>query len=316
MIMTQTPFQTDIQEKDGVLSGPLRGPKNMLVEQEYENHASIHDDEVAQKMGFQGGAVEGPTHFSQFDPLCFNLWGDEWFRSGCISSHFRNVCYEGEETRAFVKQSAPDYAEVWMEKADGTEVLRGSASIGDKVDSALTVRMQNLREPGTLVILHDVKVGMKSAEDAPAFMDYGTNMGALYPFSLNQKNEKITEPSPWYEEKTGAGSAFGRGVIPFEMVSVLSHMGNRSVPARGPAVGLFADLEINMVNGPLYVGEEYLVDKEIVAISDSRRTESNWTRTTIKDKSGKVIATTLLNSATMKETYAKYAEDLAEIEGK
>ena len=314
--MTQSPFKTEITEADGVLSGPLRSPKNMLVEQEYDNHASIHDDEVAQKMGFQGGTIEGPTHFSQFDPLCFNLWGEEWFRTGCISSHFRNVCYEGEETRAFVKQTAPDFADIWMEKADGTEVLRGSASIGNEAsDSALTTRMKNLREPGTLVILHDVKIGMKGAENVPTLMDYDTHMGALYPFTLNQKNEKITEACPWYTQESGASSPFGRGIIPIEMVSVLSHKGNRNIPARGPAVGLFADLEINMVNGPLYVGEEYFVDKEIVAISDSRRTESNWTLTTIKDKDGKTIATTLLNSATMKETYANYEKELAEIEG-
>lgn len=314
--MSNAPFNSQITEADGVLSGPLRGPRNMLAEQEYDGHTSIHDEETAQKMGFQGGAVEGPTHFSQFDPLGHKLWGDAWFEAGCISAHFRNVCYEGDETRAFVKQTAPDYAEAWMEKADGTEVFRGSLSMGDKVASALTVRMKGLREPGTLVILHDVKVGMKSAEDLKISMDYGQNMGALYPFSLNGKNKKITEPSPWYEEATGDTSPWGKGIIPFEMVSVLSHSGNRSIPARGPAVGLFADLEINMVKGPLLVGEEYTMDKEIVAISDSRRTESNWTRTTIRNKAGEVVATTLLNSATMKESYAKYAEDLAEIEGK
>lgn len=314
--MSNAPFNSEITETDGVLCGPLRGPRNMLQEQEYDGHVSIHDEDMAQKMGFQGGAVEGPTHFSQFDPVGHKLWGDQWFAEGCISAHFRNVCYDGDETRAFAKMTAPDYAEAWMEKADGTEVFRGSLSIGDKVDSALTTRMNGLREPGTLVILHDVKVGMKSAEDLPISMDYGQNMGALYPFSLNEKNEKITEPSPWYEEGTGNTSPWNNGIIPFEMVSVLSHGGNRSIPARGPAVGLFADLEINMVKGPLLVGEEYTMDKEIVAISDSRRTESNWTRTTIRNKAGEVVATTLLNSATMKESYAKYAEDLAEIEGK
>ncbi len=314
--MSNAPFNTEITEDDGILSGPLRGPKNMLAEQEYDGHTSIHDEETARTMGFEGGAVEGPTHFSQFDPIGHKLWGDQWFVAGCISAHYRNVCYEGDETRAFVKQTAPDYAEAWMEKADGTEVFRGSLSIGDKVDSALTTRMKGLREPGTLVILHDVKVGMKSAEDLPVSMDFDQNMGALYPFSLNGKNKKITEPSAWYEEATGDTSPWGRGIIPFEMVSVLTHSGNRSIPARGPAVGLFADLEINMIKGPLFVGEKYTVDKEVVAISDSRRTESNWTRTTVKNSAGEVVATTLLNSATMKESYAKYAEDLAEIEGR
>jgi hypothetical protein len=314
--MSNVPFNSELSEDNGTVSGPLRGPKNMLAEQEYDGHTSIHDEETAQKMGFRGGAVEGPTHFSQFDPIGHQLWGDAWFETGCISAHFRNVCYEGDMTRAFARQTSPDFAEAWMETEDGTEVFRGSISIGDKAESALTTRMNGLREPGTLVILHDVKVGMKGAEDLEISMDYDQNMGALYPFSLNGKNKKITEPSPWYEEATGEKSPWGKGIIPFEMVSVLSHSGNRSIPARGPAVGLFADLEINMVKGPLLVGEKYIMEKEIVAISDSRRTESNWTRTTIRDQEGEVIATTLLNSATMKESYAKYAEDLAEIEGK
>lgn len=317
--MTEFPFNTKISEADRVLSGPLRAPQQMLAEQEVNDHASIHDGETARKMGFDGGTIEGPTHFSQFDPLCYNLWGQAWFERGCLSSHFRNVCYEGEETRAFARQTRPDYAEIWMEKADGTEVLRGSASIGiDAPDSALTERMNNLRDPGTFVILHDVEIGMKSAEDLAVTMGFDQNMGAAYPFTLNSKNEKITEPCTWYTESEGGASPWGRGIIPTEMVSVLinSFPGNRSLPVRGPVLGLFADLEINMIKGPLFAGEAYTVDKEIVAMSGSRRTESQWTRTSIKDSSGEVVATVLLNSAIMKESYANYDKELAEIEGR
>ena len=313
--MSDSPFNTEITEQDGVLIGPLRKPLQMLAEQEYDGHASIHDDETAQKMGFEGGTIEGPTHFSQFDPIGFQLWGNRWFEEGCISAHYRNVCYEGDETRAFVKQTSDDFAEAWMERDDGMEVFRGSISVGQETDSALQARMKGLREPGTLVILHDVDVGMKSAEDMSITMDFDQHMGALYPFSLNQKNLKITEPCHWYTSDDGAGSPWGHGIIPFEMVSVMSAGGNRSLPVRGPAVGLFADLEIRMIKGPLLVGEAYRMDKEIVAISDSRRTESHWTLTSIKNSKGEVVATTLLNSATMKETYANYEKELAEIEG-
>ena len=57
--MTSPLFDTAL-----TLTGPLRQPRQMLAEQEYDDHTSIHDDETAQKLGFQGGAIEGPTHFS------------------------------------------------------------------------------------------------------------------------------------------------------------------------------------------------------------------------------------------------------------
>ena len=63
------------------LSGPLRKPRQMLADQEYGGHTSIHDDEMAEKLGFQAGPIEGPTHFSQFDPLLVQIWGQAWFEA-------------------------------------------------------------------------------------------------------------------------------------------------------------------------------------------------------------------------------------------
>src|SRR6185503_13859791 len=43
------------------LSGPLRRPQQMLADQEYAGHTSIHDDAMAEKLGFRAGPIEGPT---------------------------------------------------------------------------------------------------------------------------------------------------------------------------------------------------------------------------------------------------------------
>ena len=104
----------------------------MLATQKYDNHTSIHDDATAQKLGFKGGTIEGPTHFSQFAPLCVALWGPQWLAQGCLSAHYRNACFEGEKVRAFVTKP-PDGATqttIRMQREDGTEILRGTASIG------------------------------------------------------------------------------------------------------------------------------------------------------------------------------------------
>ncbi len=69
-------FTTEIERLDEqALAGPWRYPGNMLTEQSYDDHSSIHDDDTAQKLGFRGGAVEGPTHFSQLAPSGVAIWG-------------------------------------------------------------------------------------------------------------------------------------------------------------------------------------------------------------------------------------------------
>src|SRR5262249_62405488 len=93
-------FDTEISDSNGVLRGPWRAPKQMLHAQTYDSHASIHDDANAQKLGFQGGSIEGPTHFSQFRPLCERIWGKARFESGCLSPHYRNPVFEGRELQA------------------------------------------------------------------------------------------------------------------------------------------------------------------------------------------------------------------------
>jgi len=294
------------------ISGPLRRPHQMLAEQEYSGHTSIHDDAMAEKLGFRAGPIEGPTHFSQFAPLLAHVWGRAWFERGCFSAHYQNMVVEGEEVRAFVALPAPGATrtEAWAQKADGTAVLEASASLGpDHGDTLLDQRLAKLRPPGKLLILADLHLGLKGAEDELVRMDMDQNMGALYPFSLKQKLERITEGSPWYAD--GSSTPWGRAIIPLEMVSVLAEYSSAKAkfPVKGPAVGLFADQEIRMVDGPLFVGETYRIRREIVALSESKRTESYWIKTRIYDQSGHTLkAEMLLNHATLKHSYAGYAD--------
>ena len=100
------------------------------------------------------------------------------------------------------------------------------------------------------------------------------------------------------------------------MVSVLVQSSSREAgfPMKGPAIGLFADLEVRMIDGPLFVGEDYVVRREVVALAQSRRTESCWVRSRIFDASGeRQVAEMLLNSASLKNSYAGYHEALARV---
>ena len=314
-------FATEIVDDGAQLIGPWRQPRQMLASQSYDDHASIHDDATARKLGFKGGAIEGPTHFSQFAPLGERLWGGDWFTSGCISAHFRNVVFEGEEVQARVSKPAAGTreAEIRMVKRDGVEALRGTLSVaGSTQPTALDKRLgEGLPALSDPVILADVKLGMKTARQRVR-MDFDQNMGALYPFSLREKLAVITETSGLYEPEAARAGAFGHAIIPHEMLSVLFQYSAKEdgFPSRGPAVGLFADQEIRLIDGPLFVGEAYEVQREVVALSASRRTESLWVRTSVtKPGSDHVIATMLLNLASLKESYATYAREHAALYG-
>lgn len=316
--MTQAIFETALQEKDGVLSGPFRLPLQMLAEQEYGGHLSIHDDEQAQELGFSGAPIEGPTHFSQFDPLMHHIWGDQWFAAGCISSHFKNVVVEGDEVQAFVEipKEGQKITRIWAVKKTGEPVLEGTASLGpDHPETKLEALMASRPTPDKLVILEHTKIGDKSPEPDTVHMNFDQHLGNSYPFTLANKLDKITENCLWYQADHAAASPWGKPIIPTEMVSPFvgfTPSGLKS--AKGPAIGLFADLEIKMIKGPLFVGQDYVLEREVVGLGESKRTESVWVKTSIKDATtGELLATTLLNSATLKQSYAKYDEEAKRI---
>ena len=312
--MTSPAFDNEISERDHLLFGPWRSPKQMLHAQVFDSHASIHDDATAQKLGFQGGTIEGPTHFSQFAPLCEKIWGKTWFEAGSLSAHYRNPAFEGEEVQANISKppAGQNTCTIGMAKRDGTEVLRGTASVGgDGTETALHQRLRELKPLTDPVILHDVKVGMKTDRQIVK-MDFDDHMGDLYPFSLRDKLKVITEPSPYYSQ---GDNPWGRPIIPFEMLSVLFQFRSREdrFPVRGPAVGLFADQEIRLLRGPLFVCESYSTEREVVALTGSRRTESMWVRTTVFATDDRPVATMLLNLASIKDSYVNYEREYSEL---
>lgn len=293
----------------------FKHPRQMLNSQEYDGHLSIHDDKMAEDLGFSGAPIEGPTHFSQFVPLLHKKFGDAWFERGCISAHYQNMVVDGEEVRAFVEPNESDTTPVRIgaEKRNGTPVLTGTASLGpDYGETELTRRLSRLRPSDQLVILSDLEVGQRGAGNPEnVTMDFDQNMGQMYPFSLNEKLAKITENHPYYAD---AENPWGKPVIPLEMISVLTQYtsGESGFRSKGPAIGLFAGQEFKLIKGPLFVNHPYQLEREIIALSESRRTESCWIRTSLYDaQSRELVAEAILNSATLKDSYANYAQEAA-----
>lgn len=306
-------FSTPIERKpDGTLVGPWRSPRNMLTAQSYDGHKSIHDDDTASSLGFRGGTIEGPTHFSLLAPLGVHIWGQAFLARGCISAHYRAPCFEGEETQAQVRlNGASLIGEVQVLKRDGVEVLRGTLSLGpDHGQTALEQRLTQLEPLQDRRILADIVLGAKTPRRR-VVMEFTQNMGALYPFSLSEKLQSITEVSPAYDPAIALGAPWRRAIIPFEMISVLCQytVADEPIPVRTPVVGLFADQEIRLIDGPLYVGEPYEIERTMIAMSGSRRTESLWMRTAVfREGTDELVATLLLNQAYLKASFPGYPE--------
>jgi hypothetical protein len=302
-----TPFETEI-----ILTGPSRTPAQMLAAQEYAGHSSIHDAETAGGLGLAGAPIEAPTHFSQFDPLAALAWGQAWFERGCISGHFSTMVVEGEEVRASLtvagNGSAP--ARITAAKTDGSTVLSGTASVGpEHGETELDARRSRQGPPRKLFVIDQLDLGMRRAA-GEVTVDHATANGPLYPFSLDEKLARITEPHRWYTADGGRESPWGRAVLPMEMISVLAHKVGVGWPIRSPALGLFLDLEVRLLDGPVFVDQPYAVESEIVGLGESRRTESYWTRTTLTDVDrGTVTAVVLLHSGIFKESYPGYPAD-------
>jgi len=94
------------------------------------------------------------------------------------------------------------------------------------------------------------------------------------------------------------------------MASVLANKSGRGFPVRGPVLGLFLDLEVRMVSGPLFAEHDYALRRRVVGLSQSKRTESYWTETTITDpETDDLVAIVLLHQGVFKESYDGYPKD-------
>jgi hypothetical protein len=299
-------FDTPITRDGAALVGPFRAPRQMLADQHYDGHTSVHDDATADKLGLPGAPIEGPTHFSQFDPLAVELWGSEWFERGCISAHFETMVIEGEEVQATLTPTSSTAARGTAAKRTGEPVLSASLTLGDE-PTELSERLARMlaKDVGELFIVDRLEVGWMSPPSTTSMTYEGSN-GNLYPFSLADKVGLMTESSRWYVP--GEPSPWGRAVVPTEMLSVLAHKGGVHLPVRGPAVGLFIDLEVQR-HAPVFLDETYTVTHEVVGLGQSRRVESYWTRTRLADSAGIAVATVLLHQGVFKASYADYPAD-------
>lgn len=280
---------TDATTQDQI-TGPFRAPHNGFQ----AAPGSIHNDEVASKLGFKGGTVPGSVHMDQFAPMLLALYGEAWFATGNLSLHFAQATVDKEEVQAVVHPGEPR-ARLQMFNRAGQQVCVGTAS-AEACDSGSEVarRMaeQTAADPATLRVYADLRVGDTTA-DIPMKVSresYDTSLG------------RITERLAIYDQQ---------GVLSPAHIIRLAHMSRPFVLAKSkqPYVGLFGALEVRQLAGPVLADRDYVGRTTMRKITESPRTENVWYDVDIADpQTGKDVASVTFMIRAMKASSPLWAE--------
>jgi hypothetical protein len=279
----------------GVWVGPVRRPRNSAANEK----GSIHDDAVAQKLGFRGGTVAASLHMEQFPPLLLHMFGPRWWESGGLSLYFRYATTDLEPAQchavAPMRPPSEDVRiEVWMEHpktgTGGSErIADGTASVGcPDLASALRQRIQMVPDPGELRILSQLSRNAR-CDGVPTRISQK---------ALDERLGVITEPLDEYS----AASPWGKPVLPPSlMVRAMRAVEPALLARTGPVVGLFGAIEVQHVNGPLFAETDYLARGRVLAVSETPKTEFFWYETTLTDPvKGNDVASMLMMLRFMK----------------
>jgi hypothetical protein len=286
-------------EPGETISGPVRSPRNRSA----SAAGSIHDDATATALGFRGGTVAGSIHMDQFPPLLLEAFGPAWLESGTLSLYFRHATTDSEPVQAFVERPRDGASDcqvrAWMTTPDGTLVAEGTASAG-RPAAASALRSRDLRpeDPAGLRILSGL---------AP-----GDSLGDLEQCAASAAQQAIisagamTEPLDWY---TGPSPWGGPVAAPSTVVSLLYRellAGARKT--MGEHVGLFGAIELGFPAGPVLLDRPYRVTGEVVAVSQTPKTEVLWFDSTASDATGQPVAVMRMMLRQLKASSPLYSE--------
>jgi hypothetical protein len=263
-----------------VLAGPERRPRNLAA----GVAGSIHDDATATALGFRGGTVAGSIHMDQFPPLALRAFGTGWFEDGSLSLYFRHATTDGEPVRAFIERPPrQDDVQVraWATTSDDVVVAEGTAGRGHPAEtSALRSRDMRPVDPAQLRILSGFKPGAMLGDVM------------LTPNGERQRHRidrgGMTEALDWY---TGPSPWGGPIAAPSAVVDLLyARLLDDAKASMGAHVGLFGAIEIRFRSGPVLLESSYHITGEVVAVSQTPKTEVLWFDSQAHDANGTLVA--------------------------
>jgi hypothetical protein len=280
-----------VMSDNDVIAGPIRRPRNLAA----DIAGSIHDDKTASALGFRGGTVAGSVHMDQFPPLLIEAFGPRWFETGSLSLYFRNATTDNEPVQAFVERPPAGATDVqvraWATTSNNVIVGEGTASVGNPAaPSALRTRELRPVDPSELRMLSQLKPGDSLGELTL------TATGERMRSSISQG--AMTEPLDWY---TGSSPWGGPVASPSAIVELLfGRLLADTKDRMGPHVGLFGAIEIRFHRGPVLIDQIYTVTGEVVALSQTPKTEVLWFDSRALSQDGALVAEMRMMSRQMK----------------
>ena len=287
------------EDHSGAAQPETWGPVHKPVNPSHDAPGSIHDDQVAQKLGFRGGTVAGDVLMDSFPPLLVDHFGDEWLRSGSLSLYFRQAIEGGDPVRTWLgdaeASTAGSQATVRMYAPDDALVCEGTASVGDpEVPTALHGRDLRATPEADLKIL----AGLSTGSVAP---------GTEIVIARGRQGERrqrgyVTLPVDDYTNDVEAA-------CPSTLIGELLYRYPRQhwTPKIGDGVGLFGAIEVRQWKGPVVPETPYHVSAEIVAMGQSPKTEYFWFDSQALDEEGEKVATMRMMLRFMKASSSLYA---------
>ncbi|HEY1414376.1 MAG TPA: hypothetical protein VGF42_00660 [Caulobacteraceae bacterium] len=239
---------------------------------------SIHNDQVARRIGMRGGTIPGTVHLSWFRPILDELFGGAWLRRGGVSMFYTYATLNGEQVRAIV--DAPDrrddvQVDAIIENENGKTVAKGTLFCGSP-DAVSYIRGLPL-EPApreALRILEGMQVGMPTPDREAYVVDKGGEAGEL------------RDPQEMYR----ALAVFPEGVD------------------LGGAVGFFGATEIRLHAGPIQLGTPYRKTGQVICVGASPKTEFAWFDSWLHDGAGELIAEMRHMTRWMKASSKRWSE--------
>ncbi|HEY3800159.1 MAG TPA: hypothetical protein VGL58_17570 [Caulobacteraceae bacterium] len=224
---------------------------------------SIHNDEVAKRVGMRGATIPGVVHLRHFGPLLDELFGDRWLIDGAVSMYYTYATLSGEAVRGVIK--APDGRcwdrdasfPAWVETEDGKTAAKGTVSIGQGAGYVRGLPLESAPE-GANRIAATVKSGTELNRIEGFMVEGGADDDGI-----------LRDPSVMYR---ALSTNFLRGHI------------------AQPSVGFFGATEVTLRNGPIRTGTPYVKTGRIAAVGVTDKTEFVWVDSELTDERGKLIA--------------------------
>jgi hypothetical protein len=250
---------------NAAMEGRLVGEWQQPVNRWSDQPGSIHNDEVAYKVGMRGGTIPGTVHLDHFVPLIKSGFGSRWFRQGSISMYYTFATTHKEDVRAVITRPGggqDEQVDALIETPDGKIVGKGTLAVGNPnvQPYVRSIPLENA-SADQLRILAALEVGQATAEKDDLILTEGGDSGDYEGI--------VTSPSLMYN--------LMQANLPRAEIA--------------QAVGFFGATEIILRNGPIKLDTPYRSTGKVVCLGASPRTEFFYIDTWLYDKSsGELVA--------------------------